>query len=543
VSPIRRSLSLLILTSLSVVPGSRIAFAQPPGNGTISGIVVEASNNEPVRKAIVTLTWQGAPRSWATSRTDSSGQFKFDGLPPGKYDLRATKPGVGTAIYGATSVRELGELIALEDGETLAGMKLRFLHSATISGRVLDPHGDPATNVLVTLLTPGRNLGERVLVRYRGATTNDRGEYRLDDVTPGQYCLHAQQPPEIGGAEPLTSQFLGGARDSKVATIFTIHGDETLGGIDFHMTSEPAVRIQGRVTGVPDTLRDARGITVFLWTADEYVDNYWGNSQTTYAPNYSFNLDLRPGRYGINAEVEIEGKSWTASQFVDTSHIPGDVALALAPPLDLKGKLRIEGSAGTAAPAVSSFDLRLTRRGFGPHISASVAADGTFTLKQVPPGEWLLNVNPLPPGAFLKAARLGDQDVRFARMEIKPGSEDPVSIVISTNTAQIHGQVDAGGGDSKRAGILLAPTGQYSTLTRFYYDVAADDTGKFELKDIAPGKYKIFALEKLAPAEFKTPEAASQLDALGEEIDLAEGASLEVHPKLIPVERAREALP
>jgi len=128
-------------------------------------------------------------------------------------------------------------------------------------------------------------------------------------------------------------------------------------------------------------------------------------------------------------------------------------------------------------------------------------------------------------------------------MEVKPGSEDAVSIVISMNTAQIHGEVDAGVGDSKRAGILLAPTGQYSTLTRFFYDVAADDSGKFELKDIAPGKYKIFALEKLSPGEFKTPEAVRQLDPLGEEIELAEGANLEVHPKLVLVERAREALP
>jgi hypothetical protein len=317
------------------------------------------------------------------------------------------------------------------------------------------------------------------------------------------------------------------------------------------MTSEPAVQIHGRVTGVPDTLRDAGEITIFLWTADEYVDSYWGNTLLTKAPDYAFSFDVRPGRYGINAEVGIEGKSWTASQFVDTSHVPGDIALALAPPLDVKGKLRIEGSAGTTAPAVSSFDLRLTRRGYGPRIIANAAADGSFTLKQVPPGEWILNVNPLPPGAFLKVARFGDQDVRFARMEIEPGSQDALNVVVSMNTAQIHGQVDAGSGgqvdagagDSKRAGVLLAPTGQYSTLTRFFYDVAADDAGTFELKDIAPGKYKIFALEKFAPAEFKTPEVAGQLDPLGEEIELAEGASLEVHPKLIPVPRAREALP
>jgi hypothetical protein len=519
------------------------AFAQPPGTGVISGSVLNASNNDPIRKAIVTLTWQGTPRSWATSRTDSSGQFKFEGLPPGKYDLRAAKAGAGAAIYGASSVRELGELITLEDGEIRAGVKLRFVHSAAISGRVLNPHGDPATNIRMTLLKPGRNLGERALVGYRDGSTNDRGEYRFDDVAPGQYYLYAQQPPEYGAAEPLAPQFLGGGRDSKDAPFITIHGDETLAGIDFHMTSEPAVPIHGRVAGVPDTWRGPGGITVHLWTADEYVNNYWGNSQTVEAPDYAFNFDLRPGRYGISAEVEIEGKSWTASQYADTGHVPGDIILALAPPLDVKGKLRIEGNAGPAGPAASSFNISLTRRGLGPRISENAAADGTFTFKQVPPGEWQLSVSPLPPGAFLKVARFGDQDIRFARMEIRPGSEDPVSIVISMNTAQVHGQVDAGGGDSKRAGILLAPIGQYSALTRFYYDVAADDTGKFELKDIAPGKYKIFALEKLAPGEFKTPEAATQLDPLGQEIELAEGAKLEVHPKLIPVEQAREALP
>ena len=517
-----------------------IAFAQPPGKGVISGIVVDASNNEPVRKAIVTLTWQGAPRSWSTGRTDSSGQFKFEGLPSGKYDLRAIKADTGTAIYGASSVRELGELITLEDGETPAGVKLRFLHSATISGRALDPRGDPATNISVTLLKPSRNLGEGVLARYRSSETNDRGEYRLVDVEPGQYYLHAEQHFERVGAEPLVQQFLAGARESKDATFLTIHGGETLEGVDFHMTSEPYVRIHGRITGIPDAWREMKGIDIMSWTADEYVEHSIGLPQTTQAPDYTFSFDLKPGRYGLDASINIEGKTWTATRFVDTAQTSGDVVLTLSPPVDVKGKLQVE-SAG--APSAGTFNLLLTRRGFGPRIIANVAADGSFTLNQVPPGEWLLNINPLPPEAFLKVARLGDQDVRFARMDIRPGSEDPLSIVISMNTAQIHGEVDAGPGDSKRAGILLAPTGQYSTLTRFYYDVAADDSGKFELKNIRPGKYNVFALEKLSSVEFKTPEAAGQLDPLGDEIELKEGARLEVHPKLIPVERAREALP
>jgi len=541
VIPIRRSLltwAFLTLTILSAVSRSITTFAQTPGTGVISGSVVEASNNDPVRKAVVTLTWQGSPRSWATSRTDSSGQFKFERLSPGKYDLCATKSGDGTAIYGASSVRELGDLITLEDGETRAGVKLRFLHSATISGRALDPHGDPAIHVAVTLLRPGRDLGERVLVRYRGVSTNDRGEYRLDDIVPGQYYVHAEQ--RYHGTELLVQQFLGGARESKDSAILNIHGGENLTGVDFHMTSETAVPVHGHVTGLPDTGHNAEAITIFLWQADEYVETYTGTPQVLKPPDYAFSFELTSGRYRIDASAQIEGKGWTASQFVDTRQASDEVTLALAPPRDLKGRLRIEGLGG---PSAGSFDIRLTRLAIGPRISTPVAADGTFTLRQVPPGEWILNINPLPPGAFLKVARLGDQDIRFARMQISPGSEESISIVISMNTAQVHGEVDAGSGDSKRAGILLAPTGQFSTLTRFYYDVAGDDSGKFELKNIAPGKYKIFALEKLAPAEFKTPEAASQLDPLGEEIELAEGARLEVHPKLIPVERVREALP
>ena len=481
------------------------------------------------------------PRSWATSRTDSSGQFKFEGLPPGKYDLRATKPGEGIAIYGATSVRELGELITLKDGETRAGVRLRFLRSATISGRALDPHGDPAIGVSVTLLKPGRNLGERVLVPYRGASINDRGEYRLDDIVPGQYYLRARQGYGYGIAEPLLQQFLGGARESKDSAVLNINGGENLTGVDFHMTSEPPVPVHGRVTGLPDTGHNAEAIKIMLWQADEDGEGYMGIPETVKAPDYAFSFDLTPGLYRIDASAQIEGKSWTATQLIDTFRASDDVILALAAARDVKGRLRIEG---LGAPPARSFDVRLTHRGVGPRISAPVAADGTFTLAEVSPGdEWVMNIHPLPPGAFLKVARLGDQDIRFARMQISPGSEDPVSIVISMNTAQVHGEVDAGSGDSNRAGILLAPTGPYSTRIRFYYDATTDDSGKFELKDIAPGKYKIFALEKLAPAEFRSPEAARQLDPLGEEIELAEGARVEVHPKLIPVERAREALP
>ena len=116
------------------------------------------------------------------------------------------------------------------------------------------------------------------------------------------------------------------------------------------------------------------------------------------------------------------------------------------------------------------------------------------------------------------------------------------NIVVSARTATLGGEVDAGAPASRRAGILLARVGQYHNLTRFYYFTAADDEGKFKLAGIAPGKYKLFAFEKLAATNFVAPEAVDQLDDLGEAIEFDEGAVLQAHPKLVPGDRAMKAV-
>jgi hypothetical protein len=457
-------------------------------------------------------------------------------LPAGKYDLRATKDAIGTAIYGAPNVRELGELITLEDGEIRAGITLRFLRSATISGRVLDSEGDPASGIIVTLLVPGRTL-----TKYRRAETDDRGDYRIKGVAPGRYYLHASPPaPRMGETRtvPLQPQFFGGAWASKDSPMVNIHGGESLTGNDFQMTAEPAATIRGQVTGIPDIssldpsapkapLRGFGGMSgsveVMVIPADEYVAEVTGFGESR--PDNSFDFRASPGRYRVQAGLQAGGKNWMASRVIDTRQPTGEIVLALAPLLDVKGQFRIEGQ--YAAPP-GGFEVRVNQT-LGPgffSISARVAGDGTFTLPQVPPGEWEVSVDPLPPEAFLKSAR---------RLEIEPGSETSLKVVISMNSAHVHGEVD-----SKRAGILLAPAGGNHD---FYYDAQTDDSGKFMLDNIVPGKYRIYALEKLTAADFKSPEAADKLDTAGEQIDLADGASVEVHPELIPTERARKALP
>lgn len=542
-----------------------LALGQPAGTGVVSGTVIDTASGDPVRKATVTITWQGTPRAWATTRTDSDGQFRFEGLPPGKYDLRAMKAGIGTAAYGADSSRDLGELVTLADGETRAGLKLRFLHFGSVSGRVVDSDGDPLPRVNVQLLRQGRNHGAPVLVNQQAALTDDHGDYRISGINPGEYFARALPQP---GAQPgmgpvralngalrtvLLGAFFGDTRQEKDARPIRIRGGEILTSMDFHLTSTEVARIHGNVSGVPrsfETPPITRGprmskpgefVNIRIIPLDPFGQQQsFGVGASAADPQFSL-ASLTPGRYRVQASINAAGQQLTGVQVVDLQ--PGDnqVELALAPALEIKGQVRIEGP---DAPQFGGVRVALIPVGTrGQNITAGPDAAGHLTFRQVLPGEWDVDiVGNAPRGTYIRSVHWGDKDVLFTPFEIT-ASDTQLTVVLSTATAKIEGEVDAGGADPSRAGIVLAPLGKTHDFSRFYYGAPSDDHGKFKIGDIAPGKYRIFAIEKMAVASFRNPEAADRLEPLGQEIELVEGKTLEVHPKLIPRERANEALP
>ena len=543
-------------TALTAMAFMAAAWSQPAGKGVISGAVVEGESNDAIRKAIVTLTLQGTPRRWATARTDNSGRFQFENLPAGKYDLRAIKVGEGSAIYGANSARELSELITLADGQTRNGFVLRFLRRGTISGHVYDPTGEPVSGVNVFLLRRGRDLGAPIFLNYRVAMTNDQGEYRLTNIDTGQYFFRTMPIQGYGG------QFYGGANDVKDAIPVYLRGAENLAGVDFNLKPESAIQIHGRITGVPEAsesspaqIRNAQspamvgsgaGVEVSIRRIQDGPEMGGGVRIIAQRPDYRFDVTVSgTGRYRIEASFQSGKKSFGTSQALDLDSSSPEMQLALTPAADIQGMLRFEGKASEpqnrpVTPIVGVTRVLLFRPGTQEgSISAQVRPDGRFTLEQVLPGEWQFAVNPL--SGFLKSARLGDRDILLTTFEFS-GNGDALNIVVSARTATLGGEVDAGSGGSRRAGILLARVGQYHNLTRFYYFSAADDEGKFELTGIAPGKYKLFAFEKLAATNFIAPEAVDQLDDLGQVIEFDEGAVLKAHPKLVPGDRATKAI-
>jgi protocatechuate 3,4-dioxygenase beta subunit len=546
-------------TAAVILIFSACAFSQPSGSGVLAGHVVDAFTLEPVRRAIVTLTWHGEPISWATARTDAAGKFRFENLPAGLYDLRAVKDGEGVAIYGANSARETGENIKLAEGEARDNLKLRFLRAPAISGRVTDAEGDPIANAQVLLLFNQRTFGGPSLGNATAVQANQRGEYRFQNIESGRYHIYAYlpvQPPRRGSQEgpapALAGEYYGGTRDPKQATVISIHDGDNLRGIDLQLATEPTVHIRGRVTGAPfpapaDAEHLDPRVRAFGRTGDEFVnvllvalnDNpdqlRMGVPATR--PDYDFDFGwCTPGDYRVFASAEFEGRKYRASQTVGAD---GVVSLTLEPGVDVSGSIRVDGQ-----PSKSSIRIALSQSPGASDVTAQ--ATDHFKLDDVPQGEWDLFVE-LPHDAYLKSVKLGDDEVRLKPIAIKSGTPPSLDIGISTHVAKIAGQVDAGDSDPAGAGILLAPLGELHDFTRFYQIARADDHGKFSFEGIAPGKYKVFAFEHLSAAPFQSPEAADSLSSLFSDfappIEIKEDDNLEDHPKLIPLERGRVVLP
>lgn len=536
----RYSARLVLLIATVVAVG-----AQPQGSGVISGTVVQQASGEPVRKAIVSLFWYGRPKSWAAVMTDASGRFSFDSLPAGSYELTAERQGVGAATYGAQGPSRLGAYLKLGEGEIRNNVVLRLVRPASLSGTVFDGDGDPLAGAEVVLMAEDYPRGTRELVERYTVQTDDRGEYRIPDVSPGRYFLVAGHsagsliwplPGQPRGVYPR--QFYGGVSEWKNAAPLTVASGEQMTGLDFRLNLTHPVTVRGRVTGIPES---QTGFVQVQFTSLAETGQRTGTmSSGTGPPEYRFRVpDVLPGRYQVTGTMTVGKKSFWALQTFEIREDSGEISLALAPATDLKGDVRAEGD-GPDLP--KEFEVRLTRgdarSGLAP-ITAHTGPDGRFTLEQVPPGVWDIGVEPVPKGGYLKSMHLGKQDVLTEDMEIGPGTNSPLRIVVSSRGARVKGQV---GSASRAVLVVLAPVGKYRNVMSFLSAVTSEADGTFAFLGISPGEYKIFGLEELPAGGITNPDLFARLDAWGEPVQITEGAVVEAKTRLIPADRLREAL-
>ena len=171
------------------------------GTCIVSGQVITAAEGTPLKSSRVALMGQDASsRSQVFSAaTDGDGRFEIKKVAPGRYTFLATHSGYLTqsyqsrGIYGGTTLR-------LAPGQQIGDALFRLVRGAVVTGRVVDESEEPLAKIGVTALRKRspeemEDLSPRMskdrLIWSSTAQSDDRGEYRIFDLMPGEYYIRA----------------------------------------------------------------------------------------------------------------------------------------------------------------------------------------------------------------------------------------------------------------------------------------------------------------------------------------------------------------
>jgi hypothetical protein len=556
--------------STQPVVGARVMLTRRGGPGQPPGLAQPAPAGA-----------RGAtPAPIAPLTTDDRGKFVFQGLDEGTYILQVQANGYVNQSYGQRFPNGPGAPIPLANGQAMKDANVSLQPAANISGRIRDTSEQPLINVPVQLLRYSYDAtGQR---RYQpvGATlTNDRGEYRMYWVTPGRYYLLAGQaasgnPLEsmmlmsLGGTQPNGNEvpavksfaFYPGVTEIGSARPIVLEPGADLQAVDLALTAKPRTySIRGKLidarTGQPPTRASVSAISQMpgFSATDQMIMMGPGASTRNYTPaTGTFEVrDLLPGIYTVKATLQdlpAGGRGMptqsagTLPVSIGSSDVEG-VTISVVPAAAIPGRLRVEGQ----LPQGMTIDrMRLRLVPLGNNSSplgtgadfATVAADGTFRLNNVTPGEYRVEA-PIGNTAFLKEVRFEGADALNTPLRFSGSTTSGLEVVIAAGGGRITGVVTDARSERVAATrvVLIPDRARYRTDLHKY--ATTDANGQFTLNGVPPGDYKAFAWESIEEFGWFDPDVVSRSETRGRAVHVTETSSETLDLRMIPGEGGR----
>src|SRR5690349_18994733 len=163
----------------------------PPPTGRITGRVIASDNGRPVKRARVFVTAAELSGGGRGVLTDDQGVFDLTELPAGRYTLTVSKTGFVSLSYGQRRPLQAGTPLQLADGQQLKGIAFQLPRGSVVGGRVLDEDGEAMPGVSVRVMRYQYLQGARRLTPAGAGQTDDKGQYRVWGLMPGDYYVNA----------------------------------------------------------------------------------------------------------------------------------------------------------------------------------------------------------------------------------------------------------------------------------------------------------------------------------------------------------------
>jgi protocatechuate 3,4-dioxygenase beta subunit len=490
------------------------AWAWQRPSAQLEGRVVDSVTGEPIPHASVTLIGArtiGAQERAATQlvmrpvTVNDQGNFS-DTVSPGTYRAVAARNGYVSMPGPSQSVT----LAADEKGAIV----IKLVPQAGIAGKITGVDGKPMAKVFVEALRWRLHDNRRVLMPMVKTTTDDAGQYHFDNLTPADYVVMAQiaapANPDVrvhnATGQAYAATYYPGVTDPAAAQSLPAMPGVTRDATDLRLLKVPVVRITGKIIGAIET-EDSPNIALI---PNNSLVQYDGVTHYAHVDGkHNFELPNVPaGSYLLYANYFRAHEAHSARMTLDvgTRDITGlNVAISDTP--TLIGRIR--GEDVDFDKILVTLSPRMPNP-LGPTIEHATFL-GSMGIKHVFPDTYRVQVNSLPPDIYVEKIKLNGIEVSDL-LDLKNGIPGDLYLALQKGTAVINGRV-AGKDEKPQSDALVV---LFNTRNELVQNTRTDTLGNYELKEVAPGKYRLAA----GYLDISDPDAVERLAAKATEISV-----------------------
>jgi len=466
---------------------SAVAACAQDATGAIEGVLTDSATKLPVLGAQISITPEGTA---ADVFTDASGSFRFSGLAADRYGVRAKRDGY----------REAFRFVQVKNGGSAEQIALKMTPLSEIAGQVLDEDGHPMEGVEIY-------IGSSIRAR-----TDAEGRYQFGGLVPGSYRLYCRLPSamrekriehdeksgEVRGY--AGTYYFPGLEDAARAVQSNVAAGVHIGGFDFRLRHVPLVEFSGRLL---DITREPLGTAAVELASEEL---FVPGQRRRVKPDGSFRFDLiPPGHYAL--AVYREGG-------VNMAARPYRMTVDIGPGGSQSAELRIPRNVDLAVNLIAPHPERTTG-GLVVSVGSARPIEGGMifnsataplcqvgkecVLRDVPPGQWIFNVQPLPlqeadeppRKLYIESVRFGQQNAWGVPVTVAEGGNPPIEITVTDKAGAISASVSTEDGqptdtayiDARRADVNDWPMRR----------TQRSPTGQFVMDGLIPGEYTVAA--------------------------------------------------
>jgi hypothetical protein len=481
-----------------------------------------------------------------------NGHLEIQGIVPGRYRLQVIRNGFVTQGYAQKNMNVPGTEFILRPGRRLEDLLFRMLPTAVISGEVVNEAREPLPWVSVLALRETYSDGKLALQAIEEVTTNDLGQYRLFNLSPGGYYVVAVNhltdlaKPSVeisSSSEKVPNQgyvptFFPGTVDFATADNLTLDAGAEQPNVDFVLTPVPVFSIRGTVSNTL-TNHAAGAEIVQLYPRGHWPMGSFPDYQSIVNEKTGeFRITNVPaGSYSLVASWSDAGGLHYARQLIDVSSSDlKNLDVNIVSGIDVPGHITWDS---VSRPEMTEmYTVLSSTDGIPVSKSGVIKEDNSFVVRDLPEGDYKISLYGLPLDAYLKSAQYGHQDVLESGLTLRRTSSS-LQITLSSMGGRVEGTVldsDFLPAAGVRVTLLPHRVQRNADLTK---EATTDQNGAFVLRGIAPGDYRLYSWVGTELELWEDAGLVKSYEKQGEEITLNEGERKKVSLRLINVDHAR----